>query len=122
VLVVDDEPAILKVVGRRLELEGFRVLTAADGQEALAKVQAGGVDLVVLDLMMPVLDGYEVCARLKQDPDLRRIPVVILTAKTHERDERQAMACGADAYMRKPFHAEALLAKVRALLDAGAAA
>ena len=116
ILLVDDELSVIKTVGRRLEIEGFELLTALDGREALVQARAGHPDLIILDLMLPKLNGYEVCTQLKQDAELRAIPVVIFTAKTQERDEAMAMACGADAYVRKPFRSEELLTKVRALL------
>ena len=116
ILLVDDEPSIIKMVGKRLEVEGFTVLLAMDGQEALAKVQAESPDLVILDLMLPKLNGYEVCTRLKHDPARRKIPVVLFTAKAQDKDEQLGMSCGADAYIRKPFHAQELLERIRTLL------
>ena len=115
VLLVDDEPSIVKMVGKRLEVEGFEVLVAMDGQEALKKVQTDLPDLVVLDLMLPKLNGYEVCMMLKEDTRYQKIPVVMFTAKAQEQDEKLGLACGADAYIRKPFKAQELLDQIRAL-------
>lgn len=117
ILLVDDEPSIVKMVGKRLEFEGFDVCIAMDGQEALAKVQSEKPNLIILDLMLPKLNGYEVCTRLKQDSRHQQIPIVIFTAKTQEKDEKMAMGCGADAFVRKPFRAQELLDRLRALLS-----
>ena len=118
VLLVDDEPSIVKMVGKRLEVEGFEVLVAMDGQEALKKVQTDLPDLVILDLMLPKLNGYEVCTMLKEDTRYQKIPVVMFTAKAQEQDEKLGLACGADAYIRKPFKAQELLDRIRALAAA----
>jgi DNA-binding response OmpR family regulator len=116
ILLVDDEPSIVKMVGKRLEIEGFDVLVAIDGQEALAKAQAEQPDLIILDLMLPKLNGYEVCTMLKQDTRFQRIPIVMFTARAQEKDEKLGMECGANGFVRKPFRAQELLEKVRALL------
>lgn len=118
ILLVDDEPTIVKMVGKRLEVEGFDVVTAKDGQDALQKAHAESPDLIILDLMLPKLSGYEVCAMLKQDTRYRTIPIVLFTAKTQAKDEELGMECGANAYVRKPFRSEELLEKIRALIDA----
>ena len=116
ILLVDDEPSIVKMVGKRLEVEGFEVLIAMDGQEGLSKAQADNPDLIVLDLMLPKLNGYEVCTMLKQDARYQKIPVVLFTAKAQEKDEKLGMECGANAYVRKPFRAQELLDTIRSLL------
>ena len=118
ILLVDDEPSIVKMVGKRLEVEGFDVAIAMDGQEGLSRAQADRPDLIVLDLMLPKLNGYEVCTMLKQDARYQRIPIILFTAKAQEKDEKLGMECGADAYVRKPFRAQELLDKIRTLLDA----
>ncbi len=117
ILLVDDEPSIVKMVGKRLEVEGFEVLVAMDGQEAVKKVQTEAPDLVILDLMLPKLNGYEVCMMLKEDTRYQKIPVVMFTAKAQEQDEKLGLACGADAYIRKPFKAQELLDQIRALTN-----
>ncbi len=109
VLLVDDEPSLRKVVKKRLELAQYDVAVAADGYEALQYLREERPDVIVLDVMMPRLNGFEVCARLKQDPQYRTIPVVMLTARAHARDEQLARECGADGYVRKPFRAEEFL-------------
>ena len=121
VLLVDDEPSIVKMVGKRLEIEGFEVVIAMDGQDALAKAHTENPQLIVLDLMLPKLNGYEVCTMLKQDTRYQKIPIIIFTAKTQEKDEKMALECGANAYMRKPFRAQELTEKIRSLI-AGAPA
>ncbi len=121
ILLVDDEPSIVKMVGKRLEVEGFEVIVAMDGQDALAKARTENPQLIVLDLMLPKLNGYEVCTMLKQDTRYQKIPIIIFTAKTQEKDEKMALECGANAYMRKPFRAQELTEKIRSLI-AGAAA
>ena len=116
ILIVDDEPSIVKMVGKRLEVEGFDVLIAMDGQEGLAKAQAESPDLIILDLMLPKLNGYEICTMLKQDTRYQKIPILLLTAKAQSKDEQLGMECGANAYMRKPFQAKELIEKIRLLL------
>ena len=113
---MDDEPNILKIVSKRLELEGYQVVTALDGEEALHKVKTESPDLIVLDLMLPKLDGYAVCSTIKKDLLLRRIPIIMFTAKAGQMDEELGVACGAEAYVRKPFKAPELLAEIRRLL------
>jgi DNA-binding response OmpR family regulator len=116
ILLVDDEPSIIKVVGKRLEVEGYQVLIAVEGQEALTKAQTEHPDLIILDLMLPNLNGYEVCTMLKQDTRYQHIPIMLFTAKAQDQDERLGMECGADAYVRKPFKAQELLERIRRLL------
>jgi len=117
ILLVDDEPSIVKMVGKRLEVEGFEVLVATDGQEALTKARTETPHLMILDAMLPKLTGYEVCMRLKQDPSSQHIPIVLFTAKAQEKDEQLGRACGADAYVRKPFNAHELLTQIRILIQ-----
>ena len=122
ILLVDDEPSIVKIVGKRLEVEGFDVLVAVDGQDALVKARAAHPDLIILDVMLPKLNGYEVCKALKQDARYQKIPIVLFTAKAQEKDEKLGMECGANGYVRKPFSAQELLEKVRALIAASSPA
>ena len=117
ILLVDDEPSIVKMVGKRLEVEGFDVMVAMDGQDALKKAQADSPQLIILDLMLPKLNGYEVCTMLKQDGRYQHIPVILFTAKTQEKDAQMGLACGANAYLRKPFQAKELLDQIRALVN-----
>ncbi len=121
ILLVDDEPSIVKMVGKRLEVEGFEVLIAIDGQEGLTKAQAEQPDLIILDLMLPTLNGYEVCTMLKQDTRYQNIPIILFTAKAQDKDEKLGMECGANAYVRKPFRAQELLERIRGLIAPSAA-
>ena len=120
ILLVDDEPSIVKMVGKRLEVEGFQVLVAMDGQEGLQKAQTESPNLIILDLMLPKLNGYEVCTMLKQDTRYQQIPIMLFTDKAQEKDEQLGMQCGANAYLRKPFRAQELLEQIRALLSGAA--
>ena len=112
-LVVDDEAAIAEAVRARLESEGYRVVVAADGPEAIEAHREHQPDLVVLDLMLPGMDGLEVCKRIQRD---RWTPVLMLTAKTEEADKVAGFAVGADDYLTKPFSLRELAVRVRAIL------
>jgi DNA-binding response OmpR family regulator len=105
------------VVGKRLEAEGFAVLIAMDGQEGLVKAQTQHPDLIILDLMLPKLNGYEVCRLLKFDQKFQHIPMIIFTARTQQQDEQLGLECGANAYIRKPFKDQELLGTIRGLLE-----
>ena len=120
ILLVDDELSMIKIVERRLTVEGFAVLTAMDGEEALMKTQIEQPALVILDLKLPLISGDEVCRRLKQDLRCHKIPVILFTAKAQETDVQMARGCGADAYIGKPFRMQELLEHVRTLLAASA--
>ena len=121
ILLVDDEPSIVKMVGKRLEEEGFEVLLAMDGQDGLKKAQTESPELIILDLMLPKVNGYEVCTMLKQDSRFQKIPVIMFSAKAQEKDEKLGLSCGADAYVRKPFKAQELLDQIKKLLHSSAA-
>ena len=113
VLVVDDEAAIAEAVRARLSSEGFEVLVAADGPQALEIAERERPDLVVLDLMLPGMDGLEVCKRIQRD---RWVPVLMLTARTEEADKVAGFAVGADDYLTKPFSLRELAVRVKAIL------
>jgi DNA-binding response OmpR family regulator len=113
VLVVDDEAAIAEAVRARLDSEGYRVLVAADGPQALETAERERPDLVVLDLMLPGMDGLEVCQHLQRE---RWVPVLMLTARTEEADKVAGFAVGADDYLTKPFSLRELAVRVRAIL------
>lgn len=113
VLVVDDDPLITSMLRRALRAEGYDVRTANDGDEGLERVRERRPDLVVLDLLMPNVDGMEVCRRLREESDL---PILILTAKDETEDRVRGLDSGADDYLVKPFALDELLARVRALL------
>jgi two-component system, OmpR family, alkaline phosphatase synthesis response regulator PhoP len=113
ILVVDDEPKIVRLARDYLEKDGFRVLSAGDGLTALAIARAEKPDLIVLDIMLPGMDGWEVCRRLRGETD---VPIIILTARAEESDQIVGLELGADDYVTKPFSPRALLARVRAVL------
>jgi two-component system alkaline phosphatase synthesis response regulator PhoP len=116
ILAVDDEPHILKLVGLSLKSGGFEVLEAADGFLAMEMARSEHPDLVLVDVMMPGIDGYEVCRRLKQDPETAEIPVVMLTAKTQVSERKAGMDAGATGYVNKPFAPKDLVAQVHGFL------
>ena len=116
ILVVDDEEDIVKLVKMYLEYHHYEVITAKDGQEGLEKVKTEKPDLIVLDLMLPKMNGYKVCGLLKKDTRYAKIPVVMFTAKAQEKDVKLGQEVGADAYITKPFEPEVLLAKIKELL------
>ena len=119
ILVVDDEASIIDTVKVRLQFEGYDVLIARDGQEGLTIARAEQPALVILDLLLPKLNGYEVCAMLKQDTRCQKIPIMMFTAKARDEDEKRGYECGADAYIRKPFKTAELLETIRTLIKAG---
>jgi DNA-binding response OmpR family regulator len=116
ILVVEDDPDILQLVKLYLEKDGFLVVTAATGTAALKQIKAERPDLVVLDLMLPELDGLEVCKRIRTIPETALLPIIMLTAKAEESDTVIGLELGADDYVTKPFSPKALVARVKALL------
>jgi DNA-binding response OmpR family regulator len=116
ILVVEDEAELTGAIQIRLEQAGYEVLIAYDGQEALEKARTENPDLIVLDLMLPKIDGYKVCRMLKFDEKYKKIPVVMLTARAQEKDENLGYEVGADAFITKPFKYQVLLAKITELL------
>jgi len=115
ILVVDDEPELLQALCVRLTAEGFACTTANNGREALERLKADLPDLIILDLLMPEVSGYEVCRRLQDDPQTAQIPVIVLTA-VPQRAIIQTMDLGASSILHKPFDTTILLATVRHLL------
>ncbi|NUQ71025.1 MAG: response regulator [Chthonomonadales bacterium] len=113
ILAVDDEKAIVRLVQVNLEREGYEVVTAYDGREALEKVASERPDLIVLDVMMPYMDGFEVLQNLKKDPETRDIPVIMLTAKAQDQDVFRGWQSGVDCYLTKPFNPMELKAFVK---------
>ena len=118
ILVVDDEPSLTSTISYTLRREGHKVFTAADGELALDVARREHPDLIVLDLMLPKIDGLEVCRILRQSPTdtLRAIPILMLTAKTDEVDKVVGLEIGADDYVTKPFSMRELLARIKAML------
>ncbi len=119
VLIVDDEPNIVISVEFLMKREGFEVSVARDGEEALECIRADRPDLVVLDVMMPKLNGFEVCERVRADPELAATLILILTAKGREVEMKKGLSLGADAYVAKPFSTRDLVEKVKSLLANG---
>ena len=116
VLIADDEQNIVISLEFLLAREGFQVLVAQDGEEALAKARAEKPDLVLLDVMMPKMNGFDVCQALRADPELSAVRILMLTAKGRETEISKGLGLGADAYMTKPFSTKELVVQVRALL------
>ena len=121
ILIADDEPNILISLEYLMKRQGYEVLVARDGQEALDQLRAQRPRLVLLDVMMPRKSGFEVCAELRADEAIRDTLVLMLTAKGRDTDVAKGMGVGADAYMTKPFSTKDLAARVRQLLGGGAA-
>ena len=116
VLFVDDDPSMVKMYGKRFETAGYHVLTAGDGEEALATIAGERPDVVVLDIELPKLNGYEVCARVKQRQETKHIPVVMFTAKGQPQEHVAGLMLGADVYVSKSCQAKALLDQVERML------
>jgi CheY-like chemotaxis protein len=115
VLVVDDDEVIRRLIAVNLQLEGFDVSTAVDGQDCLDKVGGIGPDVITLDVMMPRLDGWETAIQLRKSPDTAHIKVVLITARAQEDDKTRASDVGADAYLTKPFDPNEMIRIVREL-------
>lgn len=117
ILVCDDDPLLADLVEYRLAGRGYEVLVARDGGEALALLREVRPDAIVLDAMMPVIDGYEVLRRVRENPDLATVPIIMLTARKQERDIVEALELGANDYMIKPFIPEELVVRLGRLLE-----
>lgn len=116
VFIVDDEPNILELVKFNLEREGYRVTTSENGREALDRIKASPPDLVILDIMLPGMDGLEVCRNMQKNERIRDIPIIMLTARAEEMDKVLGLELGADDYLTKPFSPRELVARVKARL------
>lgn len=117
ILIADDEPNILISLEFLLKREGYEVIAVQDGAEALARVRAERPDLVILDVMMPRRNGFEVCQDLRQDPEFAGTRIMMLTAKGRAAEMSKGLALGADLYLTKPFSTRELVARVKALLE-----
>ncbi len=117
ILIVDDEDGIVKLVQMYLEYHHYEVLTASDGQEGLDKAKSDKPDLIILDLMLPRINGYKVCGLLKKDSRYAKIPIILFSAKTQEKDIKLGQEVGANAYLTKPFDPEILLSKIKELIN-----
>jgi DNA-binding response OmpR family regulator len=116
VLIADDEPNIVISLEYLLRREGFEVFVAADGEEALARARAERPDLVLLDVMMPKMNGFDVCQALRADPEMAATRILMLTAKGRDTEVSKGLGLGADAYVTKPFSTKELVAQARQLL------
>ena len=117
ILMVEDEENLVYAVSLRLKAAGFEVIAAYDGQEGLDKARAEKPDLILLDIMLPKLDGYKVCRMLKFDDKYKAIPIIMLTVKGEHEDKQLGFEVGVDAYITKPFDPDILLAKINELLN-----
>lgn len=117
ILLAEDDPQIARLVQFKLEKEGFRVTWVEDGQQALERVQRDSFDLILLDGMMPHLDGFQTLATLRQDEALQATPIILLTAKGQERDVQKGLELGASDYILKPFNPQELATRVKRLLE-----
>jgi two-component system, OmpR family, alkaline phosphatase synthesis response regulator PhoP len=122
VLVVDDEVYILHILDFSLGAEGYEVVTAANGEQAIEKAINEKPDLIVMDIMMPKLDGYETCKRLKEMPETKSIPILLLTAKGRDVDRQKGFDVGADDYITKPFSPNKLINRVQEILGINSSA
>lgn len=113
IVTADDDPQLLRLIARNLEFEGYEVLTASDGASALEQIERSAPDLVLLDVMMPKMDGFTVCQRVRE---FSSVPIIIVTARGQDQDKVKGLDSGADDYLTKPFSVEELLARVRAVL------
>src|SRR6266480_1762055 len=113
ILAADDDPQLLRLITRNLQLEGYDVLAASDGQQALELIENNSLDLVLLDVMMPRMDGFTVCYRVRE---FSSVPIIIITARGQDQDKVRGLDLGADDYLTKPFSVDELLARVRAVL------
>ena len=116
ILIVEDEVQMVEMVKIRLETNGYDVLAAYDGEEGLDKARKEKPDLIILDLMLPKMDGYKVCGLLKKDARYSSIPVIMFTARAQEEDTKLGKELGADAYITKPFEPQILLSRIQELL------
>ena len=117
IFIADDESGFVSTLRSRLEFEGFEVTTAPDGKAALEKIPGERPDLILLDIMMPAMNGYQVCRELKENDDTSSIPILMLTAKSQESDKFWGEEAGADGYMTKPFDMDELIERIEGLLD-----
>lgn len=116
ILLVDDEQELVNMIKMRLEFTGYEVISANDGEAALATAKKEKPDLIVLDLMLPKMAGYEVCRTLKADEEYKHIPIILLSGKAQDADKAEGAKAGANAYVTKPFEPKAFLGKIQELL------
>ncbi len=116
ILIVDDEKQLVSLVSLHMKMSGYEVLSANDGEEALSIIKEERPDLIILDLMLPKIDGWEVCKRLRAESRMGNIPVIMLTARSESADKLKGFECGADDYVTKPFSPRELVARVKRVL------
>jgi len=116
ILIIEDEIGMVEMLKLRLEANGYDVISALDGMAGLEKARKEKPDLIILDLMLPKMDGYKVCALLKKDTQYAKIPIILFTARAQESDKQMGKDVGADAYITKPFEPQVLLGKIKELL------
>ncbi|MBI5700325.1 response regulator [Candidatus Saganbacteria bacterium] len=116
ILVVDDESLLVEMIKMRLEANSYEVECAFDGEEAYAKAIGGKPDLIILDLMLPKMDGFEVCRKIKSDEAFKKIPIIMLSARAQDSDKQKGKEVGGDGYIVKPFESQELLDKIKGFL------
>jgi len=121
ILVVEDEESLLKLETILLTVKGYEVIGCISGTDALLRLEREHIDLVLLDIMLPDIDGFEVCRRIKHDSKTSHVPVVMLTAKKSQADQERGAACGADAYMTKPFKSAVIIETIENLINGAGA-
>ena len=117
ILIVEDEGSILKLETILLTVKGYEVSGALNGKEALEKLSLGVFDLVLLDIMLPDIDGFEVCRSIRNNPQTSMIPIIMLTAKKTPEDHHRGLSCGADGYITKPFKSASIIEEIEGLLQ-----
>ncbi|MBI4313546.1 MAG: response regulator transcription factor [Candidatus Omnitrophica bacterium] len=116
ILLVDDDPKLLEMAEKYLTGQGFEVVTVGDGEKALERIWKVQPDLIILDLILPGMNGYSICSTLKKDPRFKNIPVIIFSQHIQETEEEIKLLCGADACLQKPFRGAVLMSKIQSLL------
>jgi len=118
ILVIEDDPSTVRLIKYTLQQEGYQVLTAPNGLEGIKKTKSEEPALVILDIMLPGLDGFEICHRLRADPQTAQLPILMVSGKAREIDRATGLKMGADDYITKPWHRPELVAKIAAMLEA----
>ncbi len=118
ILVIEDDPSTLRLIKYTLQQEGYQVLTAPNGLEGIRKTKSEEPDLVILDVMLPGLDGFEICHRLRANPQTAQLPILMVSGKAREIDRATGLKVGADDYITKPWHRPELVTKIVAMLEA----
>jgi len=117
ILIVDDDPAIIRMLDKLMQAHGYETVKAQDGFQALTMARTEKPDLIILDVMLPGMDGYKICRWIKFDQNLKKIPVMILTSRMSPQDEQLAFECGADAFVTKAVKTEVILSQLKSLLE-----